>query len=51
MLNLEKNKVTSDGGLESYHAQPMGLKANLLPSFTLPVQEMKLQAPIPVQIL
>jgi predicted dehydrogenase len=41
MLNLEKNKITSDGGLDNYHAKPMGMKENLLSSFTLPEIQVK----------
>ena len=36
MLNLDTNKVTSEGGLEENHAKAMGMKANLLDSFELP---------------
>ncbi len=35
-LNLEKNKVTSDGGLQENHAKDLGMQANLLSEFTLP---------------
>jgi len=41
MLNLEKNIVTSDGYLEKIHAEPMGMKANMLSSFALPETEVK----------
>ncbi len=36
MLNLDTNKVTSEGGLTEREAKAMGLKANLLESFELP---------------
>jgi predicted dehydrogenase len=36
MLDLENNKVTSEGGLKGFEAAPMGLKANLLENFELP---------------
>jgi predicted dehydrogenase len=36
MLNLDTNKVTSEGGLKDKEAQAMGLKANLLEPFELP---------------
>ena len=35
-LNLETNTVTSEGGLKESNAAAMGMKANLLESFTLP---------------
>jgi predicted dehydrogenase len=35
MLDLDKNRVTPDGGLKAKHAEPMGLKENLLPSLSL----------------
>lgn len=34
-LNLDTNKVTSDGGLKENMAKQMGMKANLLDSYTL----------------
>jgi predicted dehydrogenase len=36
MLNLDTNKVTSEGGLTEREAKAMGLKANLLEPFDLP---------------
>jgi len=36
MLNLDTNKVTSEGGLTEREAKAMGLKANLLEPFELP---------------
>jgi len=36
MLNLDTNKVTSEGGLRENDAKSMGMKANLLESFELP---------------
>ena len=36
MINLDTNKVTSEGGLTQKMADEMGLKANLLQEFTLP---------------
>ncbi|MEI6274851.1 MAG: Gfo/Idh/MocA family oxidoreductase [Prolixibacteraceae bacterium] len=36
MLNLDTNKVTSEGGLNEREAKAMGLKANLLDTFELP---------------
>ncbi|MBN2862558.1 MAG: Gfo/Idh/MocA family oxidoreductase [Bacteroidales bacterium] len=36
MLNLDTNKVTSDGGLREGDAKAMNMKANLLEPFTLP---------------
>jgi len=36
MLNLDTNKITSEGGLKEKEAQAMNLKANLLDSFDLP---------------
>ena len=41
MLNLETNKISSDGGLDKYHAEPMGLKSNMLSSLILPNTEVK----------
>jgi predicted dehydrogenase len=35
-LNLETNTISSEGGLESEFAKPMGMQANLLASFKLP---------------
>lgn len=35
-LNLDANKVTSQGGLMEHHAAAMGMKPNLLPEFELP---------------
>ncbi len=35
-LNLDTNKVTSDGGLNANHASAMGMKPFLLEDFTLP---------------
>jgi predicted dehydrogenase len=34
-LDLDKNKVTPEGGLRENHARAMGMKANLLEPFTL----------------
>ncbi len=34
-LNLDTNKVTSEGGLKENFAKPMGMKANLLDNYTL----------------
>jgi predicted dehydrogenase len=36
MLNLDTNKITSDGGLTEGDAKAMNMKANLLEPFTLP---------------
>ena len=36
MLNLDTNKVTSEGGLTEREAKAMGMKANLLEPFELP---------------
>ena len=36
MLNLDTNKVTSEGGLDEREAKTMGLKANLLEPYELP---------------
>lgn len=36
MLNLDTNKVTSEGGLREKEAMDMGMKANLLEDFELP---------------
>ncbi|RDC65371.1 Gfo/Idh/MocA family protein [Adhaeribacter pallidiroseus] len=36
MMNLDTNKITSEGGLTQKMADEMGLKANLLQEFTLP---------------
>ena len=36
MMNLDTNKVTSEGGLTQKMADEMGMKANLLQEFTLP---------------
>ena len=36
MMNLDTNKITSEGGMEEREAKAMGLKANLLSSFDLP---------------
>ena len=36
MLNLDTNKITSEGGLAERDAKSMGLKANLLESYDLP---------------
>jgi predicted dehydrogenase len=36
MINLDTNKVTSEGGLTQRMADEMGMKANLLQEFTLP---------------
>ncbi|MFT2008235.1 Gfo/Idh/MocA family protein [Pontibacter sp. 13R65] len=38
MLNLDTNKVTSEGGLAERQASAMGLQANQLADFTLPSQ-------------
>jgi predicted dehydrogenase len=38
MLNLDTNKITSEGGLDQKMANEMGMQANLLPDFTLPDQ-------------
>ena len=38
MLNLDTNKITSEGGLSQNMADEMQMKANLLPDFTLPNQ-------------
>ena len=35
MIDMDKQKVTPEGGLESREAAAMGLKPNLLPSFSL----------------
>jgi predicted dehydrogenase len=44
MLNLDTNKITSEGGLKENEAKAMGLKANLLDSFELPKVEMTTSA-------
>lgn len=44
MLNLDTNKVTSEGGLREGEARAMGMKANLLESFELPKVEMATSA-------
>src|SRR5674476_121413 len=36
MMNLDNNKVTSEGGLHEREAKEMGMKANLLESYELP---------------
>ncbi|QNF32479.1 Gfo/Idh/MocA family oxidoreductase [Adhaeribacter swui] len=36
MMNLDTNKITSEGGLTQRMADEMGMKANLLQEFTLP---------------
>ena len=36
MLNLDTNKVTSEGGLQEFDATPMKMKPNLLEPFELP---------------
>ncbi|QMU30635.1 Gfo/Idh/MocA family protein [Adhaeribacter radiodurans] len=36
MMNLDTNKITSEGGLTQKMADEMGMKANLLQEFTLP---------------
>jgi predicted dehydrogenase len=36
MMNLDTNKITSEGGLNEREAKAMGLKANLLQPFELP---------------
>jgi hypothetical protein len=36
MLNLDTNKVTSEGGLEERYAKEMNMQANLLQPFNLP---------------
>lgn len=36
MLNLDTNKITSEGGLEDRYAKEMNMQANLLQSFNLP---------------
>ncbi len=38
MLNLDTNKITSEGGLKESQAKAMGMKPNLLPEYTLPSQ-------------
>ena len=38
MLNLDTNKITSEGGLNQNEAKAMGLPANLLAEYTLPNQ-------------
>ncbi|MFD3002396.1 Gfo/Idh/MocA family protein [Pontibacter toksunensis] len=38
MLNLDTNKITSEGGLTKDMAEDMGMQANLLPDYTLPDQ-------------
>lgn len=35
MIDMDKQRVTSEGGLQASEAAAMGLKANLLPSFSL----------------
>jgi hypothetical protein len=36
MLNLDTNKITSEGGLRENEARSMGMKANMLEPFDLP---------------
>jgi hypothetical protein len=36
MLNLDTNKITSEGGLEDRYAKEMNMQANLLQPFNLP---------------
>jgi predicted dehydrogenase len=35
MLDLDTNKVTPEGGLRGKHAEPMGMKENMLPELSL----------------
>ena len=35
MINLDTNKITSEGGLTAKAAEAMGMKANLLPEMSL----------------
>jgi predicted dehydrogenase len=44
MLNLDTNKVTSEGGLTEREAQAMNMKANLLETFELPIMEIETSA-------
>ena len=43
-LNLLTNEVTSEGGMQESHASAMGMKANLLDTYTLPRFEAKTDA-------
>jgi predicted dehydrogenase len=44
MLNLDTNKVTSEGGLEEGDARPMNMKANLLEPYELPSMRIETSA-------
>ncbi len=44
MLNLDTNKITSEGGLTQEMANAMGMQANLLPEYTLPDQTVSTDA-------
>jgi predicted dehydrogenase len=44
MLNLDTNKVTSEGGLTEREAQAMNMKANLLEPFDLPAMRIETAA-------
>lgn len=41
MIDLDKNKITHEGGLTENEAQEMGMHANLLPEMTLSSDEVK----------
>ncbi len=43
MINLDTNKVSSEGGLKSNFAKEMGMEANLLPDFILQTEEGKVE--------
>jgi predicted dehydrogenase len=44
MLNLDTNKITSEGGLEEGDAKPMNMKANLLEPYELPAMRIETSA-------
>ncbi len=41
MINLDTNKVTSEGGLKAHYAKEMGMEANLLPEMSLASEDAK----------
>jgi hypothetical protein len=41
MINLDTNKVTSEGGLKAHYAKEMGMEANLLPEMSLASEDEK----------
>jgi predicted dehydrogenase len=44
MLNLDTNKITSEGGLQEGDAKPMNMKANLLEPYELPSMRIETSA-------